>query len=58
MRGELIVSNAVRRSDGVHVRTVGERRPSADAVQIEPRLEDAFLYVMNFTAPQKLGAAA
>jgi ABC-type multidrug transport system ATPase subunit len=58
IRGELIVSNAVRRSDGVHVRTVGERKPSADAVQTEPRLEDAFLYVMNFAAPQKLGAAA
>ncbi len=58
MRGELIVSNAVRRSDGVHVRTVGERKPSADAVQTDPRLEDAFLYVMNFAAPQKLGAVA
>jgi ABC-2 type transport system ATP-binding protein len=58
IRGELIVSNAVRRSDGVHVRTVGERKPFADAVQSEPRLEDAFLYVMNFAAPQKLGAVA
>src|SRR5258706_8268762 len=58
IRGELIVSNAVRRADGVHMRTVGERKPTADAVLTEPRLEDAFLYVMNFDAPQKLGAAA
>src|SRR5436853_339526 len=38
MRAELIVSNAVRRADGVHVRTVGERRPVADATSAEPRL--------------------
>jgi ABC-type multidrug transport system ATPase subunit len=58
MRGELIVSNAVRRGDGVHVRTVSERKPTPEAVPADPRLEDAFLYVMNFTAPPRLGAAA
>jgi len=49
-RGELTISNAVRRPDGVHVRTVGSR-PFADAIEAEPRLEDAFLSVM-------VGAAA
>ena len=57
IRGELIVSNAVRRSDGVHVRTVGQRKPFAEAEPAEARLEDAFLYVMNF-AQQPVGAVA
>src|SRR5258708_3675417 len=57
IRGELIVSNAMRRSDGVHVRTVGQRKPFAEAMPAEPRLEDAFLYVMNF-AQQAVGAVA
>jgi ABC-type multidrug transport system ATPase subunit len=47
MRGTLIVSNAVRKSDGVHVRVVAASQPSNDAERAEPRLEDAFLYMMN-----------
>jgi ABC-type multidrug transport system ATPase subunit len=58
IRGELVVSNAVRRSDGVHVRTVGAQRPQSDATLADPRLEDAFLYVMNYAPQPKLGAAA
>ena len=57
IRGELVVSNAVRRSDGVHVRTVGNRQPFAEAEPAEPRLEDAFLYVMNCNR-QPVGAVA
>lgn len=57
IRGELVVSNAMRRSDGVHVRTVGQQKPFAEAMPAEPRLEDAFLYVMNF-AQQPVGAVA
>ena len=45
---------ADERADRVH----RARVELGHAVQIEPRLEDAFLYVMNFTAPQKLGAVA
>jgi len=48
-RGELVVSNAVRKGDGVHVRTVGAK-PLADATLAEPRLEDAFLSVMGGVA--------
>ncbi len=51
-RGSLIVSNAVRKSEGVHVRVVAEQAPTLDARIAEPRLEDAFLYMMN------MGAAA
>jgi len=48
-RGQLVVSNAVRRPDGVHVRTVGTK-PLDDATPAEPRLEDAFLSVMGGAA--------
>ncbi|HJW93447.1 MAG TPA: ABC transporter ATP-binding protein [Thermoanaerobaculia bacterium] len=48
-RGQLTVSNAVRRPDGVHVRTVGAK-PLDDATPAEPRLEDAFLSVMSGAA--------
>ena len=48
-RGQLNVSNAVRRPDGVHVRTVGTK-PLAEAMPAEPRLEDAFLSVMSGAA--------
>jgi len=56
MRGSLLVSNAVRKSDGVHVRVVAARKPSLDAEAAEPRLEDAFMYMMN--VPESVGAAA
>jgi ABC-2 type transport system ATP-binding protein len=48
MRTRLKVSGAVRKPDGVHLRVVGPSRPSADAVAVEPNLEDAFLYTMHF----------
>jgi ABC-type multidrug transport system ATPase subunit len=58
MRGALVVSNAVRRPDGVHVRVVAPTKPvGVDATPAEPRLEDAFLYVMNIAATP-IGAAA
>lgn len=39
-----LVSGTVRRSDGVHVRVVGESSPSAGAQAVTPTLEDAYLY--------------
>ncbi|HEY2711898.1 MAG TPA: ABC transporter ATP-binding protein [Chthoniobacterales bacterium] len=47
-RGTLKISSAVRRSDGVHVRFVGPQ-PEIIADPVEPELEDAFLYLMNFS---------
>jgi ABC-type multidrug transport system ATPase subunit len=47
LRTTLKISSAIRKSDGVHIRFVGpEHAISAQAV--EPELEDAFLYLMNF----------
>ena len=41
------ISRAQRRSDGVEVRVVGERAPSADAVPVAPDLEDAYLWRLH-----------
>ncbi|MHB0969751.1 MAG: ABC transporter ATP-binding protein [Thermoanaerobaculia bacterium] len=47
-RGELRISSAVRRPDGVHARVVSPEAPWPGARGAEADLEDAFLYVMNF----------
>jgi hypothetical protein len=47
LRTTVKISSAVRKPDGVHLRAVGPMvAPSAKPV--EPELEDAFLYMMNF----------
>ncbi len=45
IRNQHVVSNSVRRSDGVQVRLVGE--PVAGAVAVPATLEDAYLYFIN-----------
>ena len=54
LRTNLKISSAVRKPDGVHIRFVG---PAADvaASAVEPELEDAFLYLMNFGAGKETG---
>jgi ABC-2 type transport system ATP-binding protein len=47
LRTTLKISSAVRRADGVHIRFVGPS-PEMEATEVEPELEDAFLYLMNF----------
>jgi ABC-type multidrug transport system ATPase subunit len=47
LRTTLKISSAVRRPDGVHIRFVGPS-PEIAATAVEPELEDAFLYLMNF----------
>jgi ABC-2 type transport system ATP-binding protein len=46
-REGLTVSSLVRRGDGVHLRLVAPERPLADAVGVEPDLEDAYLALMQ-----------
>jgi len=50
VRERLTVSGAIRRPDGVHVRVVQAERPTPDAVEVEPGLEDAYLQVMSTAA--------
>ena len=47
LRTTLKISSAVRKPDGVHIRFVGPS-PEIAATAVEPELEDAFLYLMNF----------
>jgi ABC-2 type transport system ATP-binding protein len=46
-RTQLAISSAVRRPDGVHLRVIANGQPAADAISIEPTLEDAYLYTMK-----------
>jgi ABC-2 type transport system ATP-binding protein len=48
VRTTLKISNAVRKSDGVHVRIVSPQKPALECSPAEPALEDAFLLHMNF----------
>jgi ABC-type multidrug transport system ATPase subunit len=41
-----LVSSTTRRSDGVHVRVLGEEPPQG-AQPVAPNLEDAYLYCLN-----------
>lgn len=42
-----IVSGTIRKSDGVQVRVVSESQPEANAKNISPNLEDAYLYFIG-----------
>ncbi|MCP4416571.1 MAG: ABC transporter ATP-binding protein, partial [Chloroflexi bacterium] len=44
VRQEYLVSNTIRRSDGVQVRVVGDEAPNSSAVAVPSTLEDAYLY--------------
>jgi ABC-type multidrug transport system ATPase subunit len=43
---QYLISSTTRRSDGVHVRILGERAP-AGAEPVTPNLEDAYLYCLS-----------
>jgi ABC-2 type transport system ATP-binding protein len=47
-RTRLKIANSVRKADGVHVRIVSPYQPAPGALPVEPGLEDAFLFYMNF----------
>lgn len=44
-----IVSGTIRRSDGVQVRVVSAEKPAADAQNVSPNLEDAYLSIIGGT---------
>ncbi|MFC5570151.1 ABC transporter ATP-binding protein [Lysobacter yangpyeongensis] len=47
VRARFRISRAQRRAQGVEVRVVGERAPSADAMPAIPDLEDAYLWLLH-----------
>jgi ABC-type multidrug transport system ATPase subunit len=46
-RQRFLVSSAVRRCDGVHLRIVADKPPSDGARAVPPSLEDAYLYALS-----------
>jgi len=46
-RGRHLVSSAIRRSDGVHIRVVGDAPPISCAEPTPPSLEDAYLHCIS-----------
>ncbi len=52
LKEKLLVSGIIRRSDGVLVRVVAARQPTAHAQPVPPRLEDAYLYLMAQERPE------
>ena len=47
LKQQHIVSGTIRRSDGVEVRVISESRPEAQAQNVTPNLEDAYLYFIG-----------
>lgn len=46
-RQQHLISNTIRRSDGIHVRVITDSSPSGRAQSVSPTLEDAYLYCMS-----------
>jgi ABC-2 type transport system ATP-binding protein len=47
LKQQHIISGTIRRSDGVQVRVVSDTQPEANAQQVTPNLEDAYLYLIG-----------
>ncbi len=47
LKQKYIVSGTIRRNDGVQVRVVSENQPEANAQNVSPNLEDAYLYFIG-----------
>ncbi|GAF41730.1 ABC transporter ATPase [Agrilactobacillus composti DSM 18527 = JCM 14202] len=48
-----VVSGIIQESDGVHVREIASGKPTADAVLIEPHLEDASMVLLDSQVSQR-----
>lgn len=46
-RGQHLISSAIRRTDGVHLRLVADVSPGAGAQTVPPALEDAYLHCLS-----------
>ena len=52
VRADHVTTGMQRRADGVRLRLVAERAPSADAVPVAPSLEDAHLWRVDCAEPR------
>ncbi|MGA2096368.1 MAG: ABC transporter ATP-binding protein [Candidatus Acidiferrum sp.] len=58
LRQKHLISSTAHRSDGVHARVVSDTQPSAEARQLEPSLEDAYLAALASQRSVVTGIAA
>lgn len=47
MQKKFTISSSIHRQDGIHARIVSKERPSPNATQLSPGLEDAYLYAVT-----------
>jgi ABC-2 type transport system ATP-binding protein len=47
VRGQHLITSAIRRNDGVHLRVVSQAQPEAAAMPVSPSLEDAYMYAIS-----------
>lgn len=53
-QNQAVISNVRAKGGCMEVRIIEDSKPSSDAVQAVPTLEDAYLYLFNYL-PQKAG---
>lgn len=42
-----LISNSIQRSDGIHLRIISKEMPTMNSINVEPILEDSYLYIAN-----------
>jgi ABC-type multidrug transport system ATPase subunit len=47
VRRQHLITSAIRKSDGVHLRVVSHTQPDANAVEASPSLEDAYMHAIS-----------
>ncbi|MCD1293447.1 ABC transporter ATP-binding protein [Methanocella sp. CWC-04] len=47
LKQKYLISSTIRRSDGVRVRVVSDDKPGIDAIEAQPTMEDAYLYLLS-----------
>jgi len=47
LKQQYVISGTIRRSEGVEIRVVSGDQPNAQAVNVSPNLEDAYLYLVG-----------
>ncbi len=54
-RQRYLISGAINRSDGLHVRIINPEPPVASAKPVPPNLEDAYLYTITTAQSEPVG---
>ena len=47
LQKKYLISNSIQRSNGIHLRIISKEMPTMNSINIEPTLEDSYLYIAN-----------